>query len=141
MRADGALPPAQQDEVALCFVMVETRAGVDAVEEIVKVPGLDGVYIGPNDLALGCGYGRATYRDDAEVAGLVEHLVTTCRDAGVVAGLHCSDTEMATHWAARGARLLTAAQDTGLLREAVSRTWAALHGGESRPPSGARSVY
>jgi 4-hydroxy-2-oxoheptanedioate aldolase len=83
------------------------------------VPGLDAVYIGPNDLALGCGYGRATYRDSVEVEQLIQGLVDTCRAAGVVAGLHCSDAEMVAHWARRGARMLTAGHDTTIVRQAV----------------------
>ena len=38
--------------------MIETREGFDNVEEIVSTPGLDGVYIGPADLALGLTDGR-----------------------------------------------------------------------------------
>jgi 4-hydroxy-2-oxoheptanedioate aldolase len=119
-RPDGALPPAEQDAAALCVVMVETRSGVDALAEIVAVPGVDAVYVGPNDLALGCGHGRATYRDSPEVDALIQHVVDTCRDAGMVAGLHCSDTEMAVHWAARGVRMLTVATDTTVLRDGVA---------------------
>lgn len=122
-RADGALAPAEQDAAAICLVMVETRAGLDALEEIVAVPGLDGIYIGPNDLALGCGYGRSTYRDSPDMESLIQRIVTTCREAGIVAGLHCSDPEMAVHWADRGARMLTAGQDTALLRAAAAQVW------------------
>jgi 4-hydroxy-2-oxoheptanedioate aldolase len=126
VRADGAPSPAEQNAATLCLVMIETSAGVAAVEEIVRVPGIDGVYIGPNDLALGCGHGRATYRDSPDVDALIERLISTCRDAGLVAGLHCSDVEMAVHWAGRGARMLTVAQDGGLLRAGLERTWSAL---------------
>jgi 4-hydroxy-2-oxoheptanedioate aldolase len=139
VRADGALPPAAQDAATTCLVMVETQAGVDALEEIVRVPGVDGVYIGPNDLALGCGHGRATYRDSSDVDALIQHIVDTCRAAGIVAGLHCSDVEMARHWAGRGARMLTAAQDTALLRAAADAAWSALPTGpEHRPDRGGR---
>lgn len=138
-RADGALPPQEQDDAVLCLVMVETQAGVDALEEIVRVPGVDGVYIGPNDLALGCGYGRATYRDSAEVEQLIQHIIDTCRDAGIVAGLHCSEPEMAVHWAGRGARLLTAGQDTSLLRRAAHGVWAEVSAGAGRGPETRRS--
>jgi 4-hydroxy-2-oxoheptanedioate aldolase len=126
VRADGALPPTVQNEAAICLVMVETQAAVDALKEIVSVPGVDGVYIGPNDLALGCGFGRATYRDSADVDALIQQIITTCREAGVVAGLHCSDVDMAVHWSQRGAQLLTSAQDTALLRAAADRAWATL---------------
>lgn len=138
VRADGALPPADQDAGVIALVMVETRAGVDALAEIVRVPGVDGIYIGPNDLALGCGYGRATYRDSPEVDRLIQHIVDTCRAAGVVAGLHCSDAEMATHWAGRGARMLTAGHESTLLRGALSRTWRELGpaAGERAPRRG-----
>jgi len=122
-RADGALPPAAQDASAICLVMVETQGGVDALEEIVTVPGIDGVYIGPNDLALGCGYGRGTYRDSPDMEALIQRIITTCREAGLVAGLHCSDPEMAVHWAGQGARMLTAGQDTALIRAAAAQVW------------------
>jgi len=125
-RADGALPPQQQDEVVLCMVMVETQAGVDAIDEIVAVPGVDGVYIGPNDLALGCGLGRSTYRDCEQVGALLQRVVDACRRSGVVAGLHCSDVEMALHWAGRGVGMLTVATDTTLLRQAAEQTLAAI---------------
>jgi 4-hydroxy-2-oxoheptanedioate aldolase len=126
VRPDGAPHPEEQDASVLCFVMVETQAAVDALDEIVRAPGVDGVYIGPNDLALGCGLGRATYRDSPAVDELLQRVVDTCRDAGIVAGLHCSDVDMAAHWAGRGARLLNAAQDIGLLAGALRQQWAAL---------------
>ncbi len=40
------------DEEVLCFAMIETRKGFDNMEEIASTPGLDGLYIGPADLAL-----------------------------------------------------------------------------------------
>lgn len=126
VRADGALPPEEQDEAVLCFVMVETQAGIDALDAIVAVPGLDGVFIGPNDLALGCGYGRSTYRDSPEVDELIQRVIDTCRDAGITGGLFCSDAAMANDWAGRGARLLTAGVDTTLLRRGVEELWAEL---------------
>jgi 4-hydroxy-2-oxoheptanedioate aldolase len=64
--------------------------------------------------------------------GLIQRVIDACRGAGVVAGLHCSDAEMAVHWAGRGARLLTAGQDTSLLRAALAQTWAAVAGGTGR---------
>jgi 4-hydroxy-2-oxoheptanedioate aldolase len=126
VREDGALPPRDQDAAVMCFVMVETRQGLDALEEIVKVPGVDGVYVGPNDLALSCGYGRANYRNSTDVDELIQHIVDTCRTAGIAVGLHCSDLEMAVHWAGRRANMLTAGQDTSLLRSGADQLWAGL---------------
>jgi 4-hydroxy-2-oxoheptanedioate aldolase len=53
-------------------------------------------------------------------------VVDACRLSGVVAGLHCSDVEMALHWAGRGVGMLTVATDTTLLRQAAEQTLAAI---------------
>lgn len=119
VRSDGALPPQEQDAQAICMVMIETAEGLGELDEIVATPGIDGVYIGPNDLALACGYGRQTYRDSPEVGGLIQRVIDACRSAGVAAGLHCSDPAMGRDWVARGATMVTIAQDTGLLAEAA----------------------
>jgi 4-hydroxy-2-oxoheptanedioate aldolase len=117
VRSDGALPPAEQDAGALCIVMIETAEAVAELDAILATEGLDGIYIGPNDLALACGFGRATYRDDADVAALIQKIVDACRAAGIPAGLHCSDPEMGRDWIARGAAMVTIAQDTGLIAD------------------------
>ena len=90
------------------------------------MPGLDGIYIGPNALALSFDYGRETYRTSVDVDAMIQRIVDVCRDRGIVAGLHCSDVDMAAHWSSRGARMLTAATDTTLLRQSISRAWSAL---------------
>lgn len=111
--------PEPQDAHVECFVMIETAAGLDAVEEIAATPGLTGIYIGPNDLALATGYGRATYDTDPGVEAMLVRVVEACRAAGIVAGLHCSSVAMAEHWAARGVGMLTSATDHVLLENAV----------------------
>ncbi len=126
VRADGAPPPEVADAALLCFVMVETQQGIDSLDEIVAVPGVDGVLVGPNDLALSCGLGRSTYRESAEVVRLLDRVIAACAAGGVVPGLFCSDAEMALHWAGRGARLVSAGVDTGVLRAGVDALAAAL---------------
>jgi 4-hydroxy-2-oxoheptanedioate aldolase len=136
-RSDGALPPAEQDAGVLCILMIETTEAIDDLDGILETEGLDGIYIGPNDLALACGFGRGSYRDDPGVAALIQTIVDACRTAGVPAGLHCSDPEMGRDWIARGASMVTIAQDTGLLAEAALEALRQVHGrgGEAAPGS------
>ena len=117
VRSDGALPPAEQDAGVLCIVQVENAEAIEHLDAILATEGLDGIYIGPNDLALACGYGRSTYRDDPEVSALIQKIVDACRAAGVPAGLHCSDPQMGRDWIERGASMVTIAQDTGLIAD------------------------
>lgn len=117
VRSDGALPPAEQDASALCIVQIENAEAIEDMDAILATEGVDGIYIGPNDLALACGFGRGTYRDDPQVEALIQKIVDACRAAGVPAGLHCSDPEMGRDWIARGASIVTIAQDTALLAD------------------------
>ena len=52
------------EEVA-CIAMIETAEGVDNVDEIAATPGLDGIYIGPSDLALAIGLAPRGDNDDS----------------------------------------------------------------------------
>ena len=136
VRSDGALAPQEQDAHAICLVMVETAGALEALDEIVATPGIDGVYIGPNDLALACGYGRQTYRDSPEVEGLIQRVIDACRAGGLAAGLHCSDPEMGREWVARGATMVTIAQDTGLLADAAVAALDEARGAADGPAEG-----
>ncbi len=51
----GSRDPEELAGEVLCIVMVETREGLERVEEIAATPGLDGIYVGPADLALSLG--------------------------------------------------------------------------------------
>lgn len=128
--ADGALPAHEVNTRVRCLVMIETRAGVDALDDILAVDGVDGVFVGPHDLALTFGYPGRTYRDSTEVDGLIGGVVDRCVAAGRLAGVYCSDAAMAADWASRGARLLSVGMDRQLVAAAYHDAMA-----QVRPPS------
>lgn len=107
--------PEQADAEVMCVVMIETADAVANLEEIIATPGVDALYIGPNDLALSCGLGRQTYRNSTAVDELLTSVVETAKVAGMPVGLHCSDVEMAREWAARGVDWLTILTDVDVL--------------------------
>ena len=99
-------------------IRIETADGLENLDEILAVPGVDAVYIGPNDLGLSLGLGRATYLTSKEMRRHIETVLSKCRNAGVVAGIHCSSPEMTREWADAGFQLLTGATDLELLQSA-----------------------
>lgn len=116
---DGGAPlPPDADADRLVVVMVETARGLANAAQIAAVPGVDAVYVGPNDLALSLGHGRATYATSRDVHAALDTVLAATAAAGVAMGLHCATPEMAAYWGARGVRLLTVATDTTLLRTA-----------------------
>lgn len=116
---DGARDTDADNLAAICIVQIETRQAIDNLADIAAVPGIDALYVGPNDLALGCGYGRATYRDKSEIATMIEAVIAACKKNDIVAGVHCSDIDMVHHWRAKGAQMLTAGIDTTIVRVAL----------------------
>ncbi|MFT4280315.1 HpcH/HpaI aldolase family protein [Microbacterium sp.] len=117
---ERSLSPVDANRAVGVFVMVETARGLENVDRIVATPGLAGVYVGPNDLALGIGEGRRTYRESEVIDGHLSRVAESCTRRGLVAGLHCSDPEMAGHWAARGFGMRTIATDSALLLSAAA---------------------
>lgn len=83
------------NKAVVAVVQIESAAGVEAAEEIAKVPGIESIYVGPADLAVTYGLpGRADWEDGA-VAEAVEQLVEITRKNGIGLGLYCSDPEFA----------------------------------------------
>lgn len=110
LRADG-------DARLVVMVMVETVRGVEAVDEIVRITGIDGVLIGPADLAmsLGCAVG------DEPHARAVAAIANAVLDAGLVLGIHCPDAEAAESWESQGHRFVAVGIDSMLLAGATQQ--------------------
>jgi 4-hydroxy-2-oxoheptanedioate aldolase len=107
--------PALANQRILCFAMVETADGLSNVDEICATPGLDGIYIGPDDLRLSLGIPAS------ETAPAVERVLQTCLRTGHLAGIHASDGESARRFAERGFTLIGIASDADFLALAAEQ--------------------
>ena len=120
-------------ERVACIVMVETVAGLDAVDAIAATPGLDGIYVGPGDLAIGMGL--SPYRSERSAAEEARHrsallrVRDACLTAGIAPGLYVGDGAGARDALDDGFRVVTASIDFTLI-EAGSRRDLALARGE-----------
>jgi 4-hydroxy-2-oxoheptanedioate aldolase len=70
----------------LCLAMIETTAGLDAIDRIAATPGLDGVFIGPVDLSLDLGLGLPDFSDLGSLREPIGRIVTAARRHGIIAG-------------------------------------------------------
>lgn len=105
----------------LCFAMVETRRGLENVDAIAATPGLDGIYVGPSDLAIGLGLKPGPDETSDAHGEAVETILSACRRHGIVPGMQCRTGESAAARAAQGFRLVTTCLDVGLLRTGAAR--------------------
>jgi 4-hydroxy-2-oxoheptanedioate aldolase len=103
----------------LCFVMVETREGVEKIDEIASTPGLDGIYIGPADLALGLGLPPDLDKQEPEHVAAVEKILKSCQRHKIIPGIQTGTGAGARKMSERGFRLVTFSKDSSLLPAAV----------------------
>ena len=90
-RVEGYLEDA--DEHVSLFVQIETVEGVDAAAEIAAVDGVDGVFVGPSDLAASMGLlGQQTHPD---VVAAVQRTFEAVRATGTPVGVNAFDPDLA----------------------------------------------
>lgn len=120
------------NDTVVTFAMIETRAGLDNLEEILSVPGLDGVYIGPSDLslALGC---RPTFDDvDPPAAEAIEFVLARAKAHGKVAAIHNGTPDFALKRIAMGFQFVTIASDARLMVAGAQEVVATMRSGTGR---------
>jgi 4-hydroxy-2-oxoheptanedioate aldolase len=97
-----------------CIVMVETKIAVDRVEEIVSVPGVDAVYVGPADLSVTLGLAPAPDHDEPIFTDALDKVLDACRRHDVVPGI-AGNSETAVKRLEQGFRFVEVASDARLL--------------------------
>ena len=128
---------AHADREIVTLAMLETVEAVANADAILAVDGLDGIYIGPNDLSLAYGKPPKSEPDDPELAKIITDLAEKCRQRGMMAGIFCSSGEAAARRVADGFSLVTPGNDVGLLSRAAKAAIASVRGtGEANPGSG-----
>jgi 4-hydroxy-2-oxoheptanedioate aldolase len=106
----GADYASTANDVVACIPMIETRQAVEGVDEILSVPGIDAVYIGPADLSLTYGLPPAVDNPGDPFDAALATVVAACERHGVVPGIH-ANTALAAKRRETGFRMITVAND------------------------------
>ena len=129
--------PVHANDTVVVFAMIETRDGLDNLEEILSTPGLDAVYVGPSDLslALGC---RPTFDDvDPPAAEAIELVAAKAREHGKVAGIHNGTPEAALKRIDMGFQFVTISSDARLMASGSQQILSAMRDGIATPRAAA----
>jgi 4-hydroxy-2-oxoheptanedioate aldolase len=125
------------DQVAT-IPMIETVEAVANLEEILAVPGVDAVYVGPADLSLSLGLPAANNDGKPEFDAALVRIVGACRAAGVVPGIHAS-AALAEPRASAGFAMVTVSADLLAMRGRLADDLAAARG--ARPSGSGSAIY
>ena len=125
-------------EVAVA-IQVETQASVDNIEEIVAVPGLDMVFIGPNDLHISYGYAPSLWSDAPGFRTAVEKVLSTCKRVGMPCGILMGNAAHAKARVEEGFTFVGIGGDTGYLMSGVGAAYGHITG--TADPAGGWGAY
>ena len=111
-----------------CLAMIETREGIDNLDEIASTPGLDGIYIGPADLALAMGLPVRGDQPEEEHLEMVTRIRDACREHGIAVGIHTSSVEYSQKYLELGLNYVTLSSDSRAISQTASTELAAARG-------------
>ena len=116
-RIDGYL--AHANETISLFVQIETTDAVANITEIASVDGVDGVFIGPSDLAASMGL--LGQQDHPDVIAAVERCISTVSALGKPVGVNAFAPATAERYLAAGARFVLVGADVAILARASEK--------------------
>ncbi|MGR3572388.1 HpcH/HpaI aldolase family protein [Brevirhabdus sp.] len=106
------------DEI-LTLAMIETAEGLENLETILATEGLNGIFIGPNDLCLALGVRPRSEPEETVVVQAIARILGACRETGKIAGIYCSSGQAAAMRADQGFHLVTPGNDCATLTAAA----------------------
>jgi 4-hydroxy-2-oxoheptanedioate aldolase len=116
-RVDGYHRKAHQEVCVL--VQAETQTAVSQIEAIAAVEGVDGIFIGPSDLAADLGHLADTRHP--EVQALITDACARIRAAGKAAGILSGDPEDAARYFDMGFTFVAVGSDLGILTQGAAK--------------------
>ena len=91
----------------LRIALIETAKGIENLDAIAAVPGLDMIYLGPNDLGVSYGAKPSMLPNHPKVEAAMDLVIAAARKHGIAAGMHTASTSVAKSAAAKGYQLLS----------------------------------
>ncbi len=109
----------KRNQKRFLWAMIESKAGVENLEEILLVNGLDGVIIGPHDLS--CSLNIPEQYDDPIFIEAAEKIVRKCGEHEMPCGIHFSGSvNRQLDWIKKGIRIIVHSSDLALIKRALA---------------------
>jgi 4-hydroxy-2-oxoheptanedioate aldolase len=103
------------NDTILTFAMIETREALDNLDAIMSVKELDGIYIGPADLAISLGNPPSGIPQAANVIEAIDTILAAAKRHGVIPGIHCGSGQMAREMFDKGFQFCTLMNEVRLM--------------------------
>jgi 4-hydroxy-2-oxoheptanedioate aldolase len=115
------------DERVVVIPMIETVEAVRHIDEMLAVPGIDAIYVGPADLSFSLGLRPANNDGVAVFDQVLATIVHACRNAGIVPGIHAT-AALAQRRREQGFRMIGVSTDSAAMRDRMREELSAAKG-------------
>lgn len=112
---DPATYYAKANDEILVVLMAEHVDAIEKADEIFGRPGVDVVFIGPNDLHHSMGQPPAFESDHPEFTQALAHILKVCKKHGIAAGIHVVDEAAARRRIAEGFQFIAIGSEAGMM--------------------------
>jgi 2-keto-3-deoxy-L-rhamnonate aldolase RhmA len=110
----------KSNEWTLIVIQIENKSALDYVEEISRIPGVDVLFVGPNDLSQSLGHLGQT--DHPEVIEAINRIIEVSLKSGIAPGMTLPfDLKNAEKWLAKGLKLVSYSNDIELILGGASQ--------------------
>jgi 4-hydroxy-2-oxoheptanedioate aldolase len=120
----------------LIVLQCEHIQAVENADSIFAVPGIDAIFVGPNDLAASMRSKDGKPPSGEATAQALKHVLATCKKHGVAAGIHCFSAEEALARIEEGWQFLAIGSELRMLLDGVK----VVLDGLGRPKAGAHEA-
>lgn len=103
------------NQETLSFAMIETRAAYEALDAILAVRGIDGVFVGPADFSIAWSNGREANPSSEAIVEPLTQIAKKAAASNKLAGIYAPDIAFAKRYNAQGFNFITLASDKGYL--------------------------
>ncbi len=101
----------------ICLVMVETAEALDNLDAIASTPGVDGILVGPVDLALSLGHDFASaFTMSEQVFAAVDEVVAACRRHHIISASAAVGLDNARELMRHGIQMVASGADSQMIR-------------------------
>ena len=109
---------------SIAIIGIESVAAVENLEKMLQVPGIDGIFVGPNDMSISLGipdqYDQKIYQD------MVKKVIDMSEAHGIATLVHQQTPDLSTYWISQGARFILHGTDRRALTEGFKSDFGAL---------------
>ena len=112
-KVDGSAYMKQANEHTILMCQIESRKGVENIEQIMAVEGIDVGFIGPNDMTQD--YGILGQFEHPDIVAAFEKVIAAAKANGKWSGVHFGSAAPLKPWLSRGMQMNLWNSDNGLL--------------------------